>query len=356
MKYFKILLLLLLSITKSEAVPGSILLAADREIKEQALREHPLYQEGIGLALQAAHHRNGLEEQARAKGIHSVKSHGVNHTAEKEKLQKEADRVKEEILKPLREVFEAPSTPRGTEKAKAFFSGMGESVKDTLELPLVLGKFGITVAQSVIEWEDKLGLKSAYEGVKDLFSEVKKDWEDDAAYQARQKAALEYKAKAQAYEKAFNAEHYHADQAKTAGYISAEALQFVFGEAIFKAGAQGVKAARATKNAAKGLQELIIKEGKLIGKQLGSDPAIRTITKAEVDDIISYLIKQGAKEVKNPRYNKGKGKWYALPDGKGFGVRSECSPGSIKLGTTHTIDVENLKWEFEGIILEKFKY
>jgi hypothetical protein len=243
MKYFKILLLLLLSITKSEAVPGSILLAADREIKEQALREHPLYQEGIGLALQAAHHRNGLEEQARAKGIHSVKSHGVNHTAEKEKLQKEADRVKEEILKPLREVFEAPSTPRGTEKAKAFFSGMGESVKDTLELPLVLGKFGITVAQSVIEWEDKLGLKSAYEGVKDLFSEAKKDWEDDAAYQARQEAAREYKAKAQAYEKAFNAAHYHTDQAKTAGYISAEALQFVFGSEVFKAGAQGVKAA-----------------------------------------------------------------------------------------------------------------
>jgi hypothetical protein len=112
-------------------------------------------------------------------------------------------------------------------------------VKDTLELLLVLGKFGITVAQSVIEWEDKLGLKSAYEGLKDIISEAKKDWEDDAAYQARQKAAREYKAKAQAYEKAFNAQHYHTDQAKTAGYISAEALQFVFGSEVFKAGARG---------------------------------------------------------------------------------------------------------------------
>ena len=230
MQLLKILLILLLFPLKSEAVPDSILLAVDREIKEQALREHPLYQEGISLALQAAHHRNGLEEQARFEAIHSVKFHGSDsHAGEKEKLQQEADRVKEEVLKPLREVFEAPSTPRGSDKAKAFFSGMGESVKDTLELPLMLGKFGITAAQSVLEWEDKLGLQSAYEGVKDLFSEAKKDWEDDAAYQVRQEAAREYKAKAQAYEKAFNAAHYHTNQAKTAGYISAEALQFVFG-------------------------------------------------------------------------------------------------------------------------------
>lgn len=54
MKLLKILLLLILFYPKSEAVPGSILLAVDREIKEATLREHPLYQEDIRLALQAA--------------------------------------------------------------------------------------------------------------------------------------------------------------------------------------------------------------------------------------------------------------------------------------------------------------
>ncbi len=78
MKYLKILFLLILFQPKSEAVPGSILLTADRAIKEAALREHPLYQEGIRLALQAAHQRNNLEEAARYKGIGSVKSHGLD--------------------------------------------------------------------------------------------------------------------------------------------------------------------------------------------------------------------------------------------------------------------------------------
>ena len=133
------LLLCILFHSKSEAVPGSIIFAADSKFKEAALREHSLYQEGIRLALQAAYHRNGLEEQARYKGIGSVKSHVLDsHTAEKDRLKSEADRVKEEVLNPLREVFEAPSTPRGKEKAAAFVSGMGESVKDTLELPLIL--------------------------------------------------------------------------------------------------------------------------------------------------------------------------------------------------------------------------
>ena len=168
MKLLKILLLLILFQPKSEAVPGSILLAADRGIKEQ---------EGIRLALQAAHHRNSLEDAARYKGIGSVKSHGSDsNVAEKDKLKSEADRVKEDILKPLRKIFEAPSTPRFTEKAKASFSGMGESVKDTLELPLVLGKFGITAAQSVIEWEDKLGLKSVQEAIEALLTQAKHDW------------------------------------------------------------------------------------------------------------------------------------------------------------------------------------
>jgi hypothetical protein len=299
-------LLFILFSLKSEAVPGSIILAADREIKEQTLREHPLYQEGIGLALQAAHHRNGLEEQARAKGIHSVKSHVADsHTAEKDKLQKEADRVKEEVVKPLREVFEAPPTPRGSEKAKAFFSGMGESVKDTLELPIILAKLGIKAAESLATWEDKLGLKSAYEGVKDLFSEAKQDWEDDAAYQARQKAAREYKAKAQAYEKAFNAAHYHSDQAKTAGYISAEALQFVFGEVVFKAGAQGVKAAGI------GVRNIVIGDinFKNIKSLIGANPS-------DIEKLIpSTWIKSPLK--------KGNGVRYINPSKKGESIMIE---------------------------------
>ena len=140
--------------------------------------------------------------------------------------------------------------------------------------------------------KDIFPILTAYEGVKDLFSEAKKDWEDDAAYQARQKAAREYKAKAQAYEKAFNAAHYHTDQAKTAGYISAEALQFVFGEAIFKAGAQGVKAA------GKGVLEMkkIAEYAKKIPKHWIKQPAnkgggIKYVNPKKSNDYIRFMDK-----------------------------------------------------------------
>ncbi|MFK7899223.1 MAG: hypothetical protein AB8B61_00555 [Cyclobacteriaceae bacterium] len=137
---------------------------------------------------------------------------------------------------------------------------------------ILLGKLGIKAVESAITGEDKLGLKSAYDVVKEVLSEVKKEWEDEAAYKARQKVAREYRTKMQAYEKAFNAAHYHTGQAKTIGYISAEALQFVFGRGIFKEGAQGVKAAG---RGAKGVLEMkkISEYAKKIPKNWIKQPA-----------------------------------------------------------------------------------
>jgi hypothetical protein len=203
MKYLKILLLLILFNPQSEAVPGSIIFAADREVKEAVLREHTLYQEGIRLALQAAHLRNVYERTSYnmlTSDDYKPLTPGI--LVSSKRFQTNADNLKDEILIPLRKIFEAPSTPRFTEKAKAFFSGMGESVKDTLELPLVLGKFGITAAQSVIEWEDKLGLKSVQEAIEALLTQAKHNWENPAAYEERSKAAKAYTAKVKAYEKA----------------------------------------------------------------------------------------------------------------------------------------------------------
>ncbi len=99
----------------------------------------------------------------------------------------------------------------------------------------------------------------------------------------------------------------------------------------------------------KKLQSILKPGGKVIGKQLGSDPTIRTISKQEAENIIKQLMDAGAKKVQKPGYG---GTWYELPGGGGFGVRGQSSAKSLKHGTPNTIDLVDLG--LDGI--DKLKY
>jgi hypothetical protein len=118
---------------------------------------------------------------------------------------------------------------------------MGKSAKDLIDLPGVLLKLGLTAAESLVKWEGHLGLQSAQEAISTLLSTTKQDWENPAAYRARMEAASMCRAQMQEYDKAFNAAHHHLGESEMMGYITAEALQFVFGAEVLKGGGKGVK-------------------------------------------------------------------------------------------------------------------
>ena len=89
--------------------------------------------------------------------------------------------------------------------------------------------------------------------------------------------------------------------------------------------------------------------GKLIGKQLGNNPAIRTVSKTEAENIISHLIASGAERVTKEGY---KGVWYKLPGGGEFGVRRmQQSAKSAVYGTMNTIDLR-----VPGFVIDKLKF
>jgi len=88
--------------------------------------------------------------------------------------------------------------------------------------------------------------------------------------------------------------------------------------------------------------------GSLIGTQLGSNTAIRTVSQVEAQSIVSRLITSGARISNKPGYP---GTWYELPGGGGFGVRNTVSARSRELGSTGAIDInipgiplKNIKW------------
>jgi hypothetical protein len=270
--------------------------------------------------------------------------------------------IKQEVLQPLREVFECPSTPKGLKKAQAFAKGVGKSVKDTIELPLVLGKLGITAAESLIKWEDKLGLKTVQEAIRTLLKETKYDWENPEEYRARCQATKVYKEQMLAYDKAFNAAHHHLGEMEMVGYITAEALQAAFGAEIFKSvGVEskvmhtGVEVTKVTKNTSRLLvleqiKTILKPKERLIGIQKGSNPAVRTITEAEAQRIIKQLMDMGAKKASKQPIGYP-GVWYELPRGGGFGIRTKSGTASLKHGTPNTIDLQDL-----DLGIDKLKY
>jgi hypothetical protein len=145
----------------------------------------------------------------------------------------------------LRDIFECSHTPKVSKKWASIAKGGAKSLEDTAKgalviasLPLLLTALGIKAAESLNKWEDKLGIKekciTAKETIEVLFKEAKYDWENPEEYQVRQQAIKKYKVQMLAYDKAFNAERYHATQAEAVGYVTVEALQFVLGDEAVK--------------------------------------------------------------------------------------------------------------------------
>jgi hypothetical protein len=99
------------------------------------------------------------------------------------------------------------------------------------------------------------------------------------------------------------------------------------------------------------IQPILKPEGNLIGKQLGSNLAVRTVTEAEAQGIIKQLMDAGAKKAAKQPFGYP-GILYELPDGGKFGIRTKSSAASLKHGTFNTIDLHDLG--LEGII--KLKY
>jgi hypothetical protein len=89
------------------------------------------------------------------------------------------------------------------------------------------------------------------------------------------------------------------------------------------------------------LQSIIKPDGKLIGKQLGNNPAIHTISASDAEHIIKRLIKSGAKKAEHPPIDYP-GTWYQFPNGKGFWGRVTNSVESSKHGTKNCIDLDAL--------------
>jgi hypothetical protein len=82
------------------------------------------------------------------------------------------------------------------------------------------------------------------------------------------------------------------DNAKTAGYISAEVLQFVFGSEVFKAGAQGVKAAGRAFKESKHLANCIKKMPKnWISQSAKKGGGIKYVNPKKSNDYIRFMNK-----------------------------------------------------------------
>jgi hypothetical protein len=366
------------AITKFEAAPSNPTLKANKEAIEAKLQAHRLYKEGFELLMLSTHLRQAAEDEADRCIINSVEQGvdgvSVSDLAIASQKSAEADRIRNKLIVPLRWVFKCPNSPEMGRKAVSAVKGAGKSIEDTAEgalvivsLPVLLIKLGYKSAESIVKWEDKLGVKEKYvsakEAIKVIFKEAKYDWENVEEYRTRQQLVRNYKKQMLAYNKAVNAEAYHCGQAEEFGYITMEVIQFFFGEAVIKSAggalkgnkvAKGVRVAKAATQesraaeAAAGIAEkiknILKPAGELIGKQVGSDAAIRTVAENEAKNVIDQLIKLGAKKVSKPPIGY-KGIWYELPGGKGFGIRTKPSSKSVKYSTNNTIDLHQLKLE-----------
>jgi len=223
----------------------------------------------------AAHLRQVAEDEAKRVFDSSIQGSGIGghivsteELARASQLRADADRIKHNIIIPARNIFECPNSPSGGRRAVAGIKGAARSLEDTgkgilalSSLPVLLAKLGCDGVESLVKWEDKLGVKDKYIAVKKvikaLFEDTKYDWENPEEYRKRQQAVQAYKQHMLAYNRAFNAERYHCEQEEEFGYVTMEALQFVFGEEIFKVVGKGIaKATKVEVNLEKGAQEL----------------------------------------------------------------------------------------------------
>ncbi|OJW69338.1 MAG: hypothetical protein BGO68_02745 [Candidatus Amoebophilus sp. 36-38] len=118
---------------------------------------------------------------------------------------------------------------------------MGKAL--VVDLPVLLAKLGVKGVESLVKWEDKLGIKEGCANLgeicKILFNEGKQAWEDPIAYEARMQAVRELEKKQELFRFVFDAENYYLGQDRILSYMMAEMVLFLFGGEILKGAAKG---------------------------------------------------------------------------------------------------------------------
>jgi hypothetical protein len=252
-----------IAITKLEASPTNPILEANKEAIEAELQAHQLYKEGYELLMLSTHLRQAAEDEADRCIINSERDSSSllsnMFSASFETLK--ANQIRNNIILKLRDLFKCANTPEMGRKAVAAVKGAGKSIEDTAKgilvlasLPVLLIKLGYKSAESIVKWEDKLGITGKYESAKEtikaIFKEAKYDWENIEEYRIRQQLVRNYKKQMIAYNRAVNAQAYHCGQAEEFGYITMEAIQFFFGDALIKAAGGVLKVGKVTEAAA----------------------------------------------------------------------------------------------------------
>lgn len=284
----------------------------ERQYQEQEVvfQQHPLYQQGCALAKEA----QKLRDIERSKADHIIISKaemqmgmGSGKRKQREQHRQAASAIRDELVQPVREILERPSTPPKTRLTTAFAKGVGENVVDTAKLVVdvsvvaakVLGK-GI---YSLATWEDQLGIgekvTEASEVVKAFCEDRKYEWENPAEYRKRVQKAQAIRKELDIAEQALNADAYHQQDMHNLGYWSGEALQAVFGAEVVKGGVKlaksGAQAAGVAQKAAK------VAKATKVAKAL---PAAATATKttqkvvrgAEAAEGVGKAVKRAANQ------------------------------------------------------------
>jgi len=253
--------------------PTNAVLVEQFREQEAVFRQHPLYQEGVQLALAA----QKLREDELAKAMHTMPSRfelkaGVVSQKLKQRTlhNQTAQAIRDELLQPVRAILARPSTPLRSRLAVQAAQGVAENVVDTAKLVVLAAKILGGSVHSLVTLKDKLGIGEKIRDysalIKALFQKWQYEWENPAEYRLRLQTAQAYRTKLLLAEKALNAEVYHKRDAREVGYWSTEAIQWVFGGEIIKGAARvagrSAEAIRASERVAQGIESSV----KVVGR------------------------------------------------------------------------------------------
>ena len=236
--------------TQLKEDPNNAELQSRYQDLKNLLESHPFSQKIHRLGRAAMALREKLEKKAKyctfLARCNKVEGglNGPEHQKSAEQYQAKANAIDNDMIQPLREILNLPSSPGAWKRFVAAGQGFGESLYNTAEsivhLPgNVLSLVGKGV-ESLVKWEDKLGIKEGYLNVKQflkgLSDQAQQPWETTEEHQARLKAVK--KAERRAYlDRCFSdAENLQLSQDHSAGYMAAELLYWLYGIKLAKGG------------------------------------------------------------------------------------------------------------------------